>query len=58
MARPNYDTTYRAEAIKAAGELHYGKAVIQKIEEAKDDQEIQRIMIKARYEKFNMNEEF
>ena len=44
--------TYQREARKAAKDLGYGKKVIERINEAKTEGEIQRIMIKARKEKF------
>lgn len=49
---------YLREAKKAAKELGYGKAVIQQIDAAKSDREIERIMISARRKKFKMDEEF
>lgn len=41
---------YRAEAITAAKDLGYGAQVIEKINAAKTDREIARIMITARHE--------
>lgn len=59
MASINYEkTTYRREAMKAAEELGYGRDVVEKIKAAKNDGEIERIMINARHEKFNMDERF
>ena len=45
------EISYRKDAIKAAKELKYGSNVIQKIKEAKNDAEIERIMNAARHEK-------
>lgn len=46
------DKEYKAQAIKAARELWYGKKVIEKIKAAKTDNEIALIMRTARKEKF------
>lgn len=43
---------YKDQAINAAKELGYGRRVIKKIKEAESEEEIQRIMITARHEKF------
>ena len=50
----NNDTfkAYKSEAIKAAIDLEYHTEVIEKLNKAKTDGEIQRIMIAARHEKF------
>lgn len=47
-----FEVYYRNDAIKAARDLRYGQDVIDKIKAAKTDAEIDRIMRKARYEKF------
>lgn len=41
-------THYKKQAIQAAKDLHYGKAVVKKLESAKSDIEIERIMATAR----------
>jgi len=43
-----YNTHYRREALKAAKDLFYGQAIIAEIRKAKSDDEISRIMAKAR----------
>ena len=50
----NNDTfkAYKSEAIKAAEDLEYGTEILEKLENAKTDGEIQRIMVSARHEKF------
>ena len=42
------DRKYRYIAMDAAKQLGYGDAVIQKIRAAKDDSEVERIMVTAR----------
>lgn len=44
----NYTTTYKKEAIKTAEQLQYGPIVIAKLEKAKDEREISRILVDAR----------
>lgn len=44
---------YRRQALVAARELRYGKKFIDRIKKAKDESEIQRIMITARREKYD-----
>ena len=50
----NNDTfkAYKSEAIKAAKDLGYGTEILEKLENAKTDGEIQRLMIAARHKKF------
>ena len=43
---------YKQHAMKAAKELGYGESVVRQIKAAETDAEIERIMIKARKEKF------
>ena len=45
----NGDPAYRKDALEAAYGLNYGRDVIQKIQVAKNDAEIERIMITARH---------
>ena len=45
--------SYKDEAIIAAKELGYGRRIIEKIQNAKSETEIQNIMITARKEKFD-----
>ena len=47
------DRKYRDIALTAAKQLGYGNAVIEKIKAAKDDTEIERIMVTARKKCFN-----
>lgn len=42
------DTTYRYFALDAARQLGYGDKVVSQIRAAKDDAEIERIMVTAR----------
>lgn len=42
------NTLYKKEAIKAAEELRYGKKVIERLEEAKSEHEVTRILTDAR----------
>jgi hypothetical protein len=58
MARISEENKYRHDAIKAAKELQYGKAVITQIKNAQSDSEITRIMKTARNKKFKMDEVF
>ena len=53
-AQNNNETfkAYKSEAIKAAIELEYDVNVIEKLNKAKTDGEIQRLMIAARHKKF------
>ena len=53
-AQNNNETfkSYKSEAIKAAIELGYDVDVIEKLNKAKTDGEIQRLMITARHKKF------
>lgn len=53
-AQNNNETfkTYKSEAIKAGIELGYDIDVIEKLNKAKTDGEIQRLMIAARHKKF------
>lgn len=44
--------TYRAEALKAARDFHYGDHVVKELKEAKNESEISRIMTNARKEYF------
>lgn len=43
-----HNTEYKKETIKAAKELLYGSEIINKLENAKDDLELSRIMADAR----------
>ena len=45
----NGEPSYRKEALEAAYGLNYGRDVIQKIQLAKNDAEIERIMVTARH---------
>lgn len=47
------DRKYRDIALTAARQLGYGNTVIEKIKEAKDDAEIERIMVTARKKTFD-----
>lgn len=47
-----YEQEYKKNALKAAKQLGYGKAVVEKIKAAKTDGEIARIMTTARKEKW------
>lgn len=47
------DRKYRDIALTAAKQLGYGNAVIEKIKAAKDDTEIERIMVTARKKNFD-----
>lgn len=49
----DYSVTYKAWAIKAARELGYGKKTREAIKMAETDEQIARIMINARIEKFD-----
>lgn len=53
-AQNNNETfkAYKSEAIRAAIELGYDVDVIEKLNKAKTDGEIQRLMIIARHKKF------
>lgn len=44
--------TYKEFARQAAIELGYGKVIVKKIGEANNDEEIRKIMCKARKDKF------
>lgn len=48
---------YRKHAMRAAKDLGYGDEVIEKIEKAEDDHEIQRIMKSARIKSIEEDEE-
>lgn len=48
MINYNKESTYRYFAIDAARQLGYGDKVVNKIRAAKDDVEIERIMVTAR----------
>ena len=50
--RSIYEQPYKKQAIIAAKELGYGKDVLDKINKAKSETEIARIMATAREEKF------
>lgn len=55
IAAQNNNETFKAyknEAIKAAIDLGYDVDVIEKLNKAKTDGEIQRLMIAARHKKF------
>ncbi len=49
------ESTYRYFAIDAARQLRYGDTVVNKIRAAKDDAEIERIMVTARKSLSNMD---
>lgn len=48
-----FGTTYKCKALQAAKDLHYSRRVIQRIEDAKTDAEITRIMVKARKDSYD-----
>lgn len=45
--------TYKKDAINAAKDLRYGKTVVNKIRAAKNEAEIQRIMITERHKRLD-----
>ncbi len=53
MARYSELGMYKKDALKAARDFHYPPAVIKKIELAKTESEISRIMATARRERFS-----
>lgn len=52
MRTKGYYDTYRKEAIRTAEELHYSPGIIKKIQKAKTDNEITRILAEARRKDF------
>lgn len=52
MPKKEVRNSYKTKALQAAKELHYSRRVIQRIEEAKTDTEITRIMVKARKDSY------